>query len=643
MEISFSRDELIQAIQQINQNPELKKGRNSSTYDLIFKNKKYPPILVLSIANQSKGGKDLTLSDFGNSTTVPFKILKDNGFKIQSKINNELSTLANNHEMEIWIEKSIIKNRIDRNTGPRALGKVLWSPQRGKNGADIYKNMRLVKMNDVVLHLVDNESFVGISLVKNTVVETEGLAGTDWPEPAYLVELKDFIEFENSISRESILENKYSRVLNEINEESEVFYTNKLTLRQGAYLTPCPEKLLSIVNTEFKKINGENLPFIPDLPLPTLISTKKLNPEELIKNLKETGLIFNEILIKRFVTSILTKPFLILTGLSGSGKTKLAQAFVKWICESNKQFKVVPVGADWTNREPLLGYPNALNKEEYVKPDNGVLDLLITATENPEFPYFLILDEMNLSHVERYFADFLSAMESNEEIPLHKESKSISGVPSSIKLPRNLFIIGTVNIDETTHMFSPKVLDRANTLEFRIDASEMNHFLDNIGEVNMDALVSKGAGMAKSFVQLSLDKSPLKEDLDKINPELAKFFVELKKAGAEFGYRSATEILRLIKNLSIIDPTLTLDQKLDIAIIQKLLPKLHGSRNKLNKVLVKLAPLCLAGDFKIESEVLNKEDFDFNSDQVKYPLSLEKIARMYRSAIENGFASFAEA
>lgn len=402
-----------------------------------------------------------------------------------------------------------------------------------------------------------------------------------------------------------------------------------------------PEK--ERIEIDLKKIIEKYSKLISSNITPREPLIDNFNSKTIIDDISSAGLIFDNILINRGISSLLTKPFLILTGLSGSGKTKLAQAFVKWVCETKNQYKVVPVGADWTNREPLLGYPNALNMEEYVKPDNGVLDLLIIATENPELPYFLILDEMNLSHVERYFADFLSAMESNEEIPLHKESKSISGVPSNIKLPKNLFIIGTVNIDETTHMFSPKVLDRANTLEFRIDASEMDYFLGNIGEVNMDALVSKGAGMAKSFVQLSLDKSPLKEDLDKINPELAKFFVELKKAGAEFGYRSATEILRLIKNLSVIDPSLSLDQKLDIAIIQKLLPKLHGSRNKLNKVLVKLAPLCLKGDFKIESEVLNKEDFDFNSDQAKYPLSLEKIARMYRSAIENGFASFAEA
>jgi 5-methylcytosine-specific restriction protein B len=104
--------------------------------------------------------------------------------------------------------------------------------------------------------------------------------------------------------------------------------------------------------------------------------------------------------LKRFIASLLTKPFVIFTGLSGSGKTKLAQAFARWICAEEKQYKIIPVGADWTNREPLLGFPNALEIGKYVKPDNGVIDLLLEAsrTENDNRPYFLILDEMNLSH-----------------------------------------------------------------------------------------------------------------------------------------------------------------------------------------------------------------------------------------------------
>ena len=120
---------------------------------------------------------------------------------------------------------------------------------------------------------------------------------------------------------------------------------------------------------------------------------------------KNAGLVYSDKLITRYVSSLATKPFVLLSGLSGSGKTKLAQSFSQWMCEDKKQYCIVPVGADWTNREPLLGYPNALNTDDYILPENGALQLIIEANkeENQNKPYFLILDEMNLSHVERYF------------------------------------------------------------------------------------------------------------------------------------------------------------------------------------------------------------------------------------------------
>jgi len=367
------------------------------------------------------------------------------------------------------------------------------------------------------------------------------------------------------------------------------------------------------------------------------------NLEKIRIKISESSLTYSNQLITRFTASLLTKPFVILTGLSGSGKTKLAQAFVQWICQDESQYRIIPVGADWTNREPLLGYPNALKPEEYVKPDSGVLDLIIQANNQPELPHFLILDEMNLSHVERYFADFLSVMESKEEIPLYAEGTVQNRVPKSLKVPSNLFIIGTVNIDETTNMFSPKVLDRANTIEFRVTQDEMKNFLSNIRDINMDALTGKGAGTASSFLEMAASREFATTDIAEINAALVQFFGELKKTGAEFGYRSATEILRLVHQLTVLDNSLTTNQKIDIAIIQKLLPKLHGSRRKLCPVLETLGSLCITGDIKIIKDVFEKVDFDFNSANVLYPLSLEKIARMYRGAIDNGFASFAEA
>jgi 5-methylcytosine-specific restriction protein B len=374
---------------------------------------------------------------------------------------------------------------------------------------------------------------------------------------------------------------------------------------------------------------------------------------------KEAGLIFSSQLIQRFVASLCTKPFVICSGLSGSGKTKLAQAFVQWISSNESQYVIVPVGADWTNREPLLGYPNALNGTEYVTPENGVLDLMIRAKTNlendaePTKPFFLILDEMNLSHVERYFADFLSTMESGGLIPLHKiESKlddKTTYVPQSIKLPKNLFIIGTVNIDETTYMFSPKVLDRANTIEFRLTEEDLANYIASDVKLNMDLVVSQGISMSDSFMEMALQETD--KNLKPIGEDLKHFFAELKKSGAEFGYRTASEVGRLMYMLESLGEKG--DNLMDIAIMQKLLPKLHGSRNKLTKVLPILAELCLVnklGKEKVKEQYLDKftkdeiEEIAVSNDaSIKYKISFLKICRMYKNAIENGFASYAEA
>ncbi len=360
-----------------------------------------------------------------------------------------------------------------------------------------------------------------------------------------------------------------------------------------------------------------------------------------IQSIIDSNLFFAENLITRFTSSLLTKPFVILTGLSGSGKTKLAQAFAMWISENETQYKIVPVGADWTNREPLLGYPNALQEKAYVRPDSGVLDLILAANEHSEKPYFLILDEMNLSHVERYFADFLSTMESGEEVLLHAGDEDWQGVPAKICLPKNLFIVGTVNIDETTYMFSPKVLDRANVIEFRVTEAEMTEYLKNSKPQKMDELIGQGKTMGSNFLELALDKELASEKGAQITDVLLKFFTELKKAGAEFGYRSASEIKRFAAVVEKTAPEWTTEDITDAAIMQKLLPKLHGSRRKLEPVLKTLIGLCIVEGAKPEEYLTYNTEADVAN--VLYPVSLEKIQRMYRGLIDNGFTSYAEA
>jgi len=363
-----------------------------------------------------------------------------------------------------------------------------------------------------------------------------------------------------------------------------------------------------------------------------------------------SNLKYLEPLTTRYISSLVTKPFVLLSGLSGSGKTKLAQAFAQWICKDSTQYKIVPVGADWTNREPLLGYANALNKEEYILPENGALELIIEANkdENKDKPYFLILDEMNLSHVERYFADFLSVMESKESIKLHSSGTLTSQngieIKETYKWPKNLFVVGTVNIDETTYMFSPKVLDRANVIEFRVNKEEIEDFLDKPNEIDLEKLETKGESMATAFVAMAKNKEFESGNTTELNKKLVAFFEELKKAGAEFGYRTAMEIHRLYNQLSVINSNISENDKIDIAIMQKLLPKLHGSSRKLKPILEVLAKICVADGVDYKKDFFeNNNEVEYTKTDVLFKLSLEKITRMYKNAIQNGFASYAEA
>ena len=363
------------------------------------------------------------------------------------------------------------------------------------------------------------------------------------------------------------------------------------------------------------------------------------------------GLKYAPEMMKRFVCAQLAKPFTVLTGLSGSGKTKLAEAFANWIGVENT-VNLVPVGADWTNNEKLLGYPNALDPSKYVMPDTGVLKLLLDADENPDLPFFLILDEMNLSHVERYFADFLSTMESSDgviELYDSGERHAENGrrIPPKFPFPKNLFVIGTMNVDETTYMFSPKVLDRAQVIEFRVSEKEIDEFLSGPANPDMAKLAGKGAEFAAGFLELAKarkTKTLAEPELGKVKKVLVDLFKPLADLGSEFGYRSAIEIVTFTaycleasgyaEMAQSVDKERTLKGAIDAAVLQKLLPKLHGSLNHLMPVLEAMIAK------------VSKTQTDQNGDtetEVIYKGTYEKLKRMQTRLEKNGFTSFAEA
>jgi hypothetical protein len=366
---------------------------------------------------------------------------------------------------------------------------------------------------------------------------------------------------------------------------------------------------------------------------------------------------------KRLLTALLAKRFVILTGLSGSGKSLLARSFIIWASEGQENYCFIAVGANWTSNENVLGYPDAFDESKYIR--TGITDVLLRARTNPDVPYFLLLDEMNLSHVERYFSDFLSAIESTSQpIVFHGGDKERSGVPPFIDaLPQNLYIIGTVNVDETTYMFSPKVLDRANVLEFRIDAQSVLGFFNGSGSNSI--LPGGGGQVAKTLVKgtkLVLNGNSLRSDIRAIvKDEIALLFEVLATDGIEFGFRVVSEIIRYVYFSDAMRAPVDLQGSLDAVtsaldevVVQKILPRIHGSRKRVEQPLKKLIAYSqlerkwglygVDNLVELKTKILEQSvpPLSPKEENVVLPLAHAKATKMLSRALQDGFVSFAE-
>ncbi|MEO7273199.1 MAG: hypothetical protein ABIX28_22715 [Vicinamibacterales bacterium] len=261
--------------------------------------------------------------------------------------------------------------------------------------------------------------------------------------------------------------------------------------------------------------------------------------------------------------------FAVLTGLSGAGKTLLARAYAKAITVggTDAQRFTLPVQPGWYDPGALLGYKNPLRDDVYVR--TGFLQFLMAAVGDPTRPYVAVLDEMNLSHPEQYMAPLLSAMETGDVIRLHAEAELLQGVPESLPYPNNLVLIGTVNMDETTHGLSDKVLDRAFVLEFwEIDLDAYPHW----GTRGLDASIERQARDVMAALMLALSPARL-----------------------HFGWRVVDDVLTFLKRSMVGGGTLSTEQALDAVIYAKVLPKLRGEDTpRFREALTKCEDVLLA-------------------------------------------------
>ncbi len=369
---------------------------------------------------------------------------------------------------------------------------------------------------------------------------------------------------------------------------------------------------------------------------------RSLTKEHLYDYFRMQGFFFSKEILTRYFLSLKTKPFVILTGISGTGKTKIAQIFADYICQDdtqedrNKRIAFVPVKPDWMDNKGLLGYYNLLDEKYHVTP---VLRLLLDAAQHPEKPYFIILDEMNLAKVEQYFSDFLSIMESRtqdrpegEALHLHSVGKvqaqdSCGEVPESFNIPPNVYFTGTVNIDESTYMFSSKVLDRANVIEFNdVNLADYEKGGDPSGKFALkNEDVRNALLLAKSETPFSSKNDYLAAK--EISPDvyccLDELLNILRQYHLHFGYRVINEISHFIRHAHALIQNFALEEVIDIQILQKILPKFHGTQGKLEEPLNKLFEFC-------------------NAEDVRFPRSAEKLERMIQNLKIQGYTSFIE-
>ncbi|TNE50036.1 MAG: hypothetical protein EP343_09970 [Deltaproteobacteria bacterium] len=349
--------------------------------------------------------------------------------------------------------------------------------------------------------------------------------------------------------------------------------------------------------------------------------------------------------IRAYYLALQTRPFVILSGAAGTGKSKLALLFARFLAldteyeEGNPHVAFLPVRPDWLDPQPLLGYYDTLAHTYRSTP---FLNVLLRAHHDPDSPYFVILDEMNLARVEYYMADVLSLLESRVysadgelnqvSLHLHSQSEPLSiedrfgewlELPGQLPIPANLYLTGTVNIDETTHRLSPKVLDRANLIE--MTSPSPASYLHNLylqpspyADHRSPAMISR---QRDAFCRNGTFTAPYKPEQLTLRPEL---MVELASsleiivkvvtdAGFAVGMRTIQEVVDFGENLARLNEPHPPDLAwwLDHQLLQKVLPRLNGSRQQLERPLAQLLLLCwpqrLEPDFR--RELLEVEGF----------------------------------
>jgi len=378
--------------------------------------------------------------------------------------------------------------------------------------------------------------------------------------------------------------------------------------------------------------------------------------EALAEQITARGFVFEPWQIATYVTALRTKPFIILAGVSGTGKSKLPALVAE---ATGGLHNLVPVRPDWTDSADVLGYTDLQGQ---FRP-GSVLDLADKAIQDPKRLSVCILDEMNLARVEQYFAEILSRIEdrhrteeggyASDPLVNHALARGDNHW-SSVVFPQNLAIVGTVNMDESTHGFSRKVLDRAFTLE--LSDTDLGSWR-SIGPSESAARVASWplnawfprACRLGELEELTIDEQ---NQVQKVVTVLIEINEILTPAQLQIGYRTRDEIVMFILNAAQVSSCFVTRageavRPLDLPLQMKILPRIAGGSAAIRRVVLGLLGWAVTGTAGVEEDEANHIITDWDNrgrspdcPDAQYPRTAARLCLMWERLITEGYTSF---
>jgi hypothetical protein len=449
---------------------------------------------------------------------------------------------------------------------------TLWAPKVGKDGAGraFWRALQEANVGDIVIHYSNGRIRATSTITHRAVDAPRPIPQTGaWTGEGWLVRTS-YRELADSLALDQIPANW------RVAEQGP--FTKQGAVRQG-YFYPLSRRFVDKLAVRFPQLGLA----AADWPEAEVSYEDYLEPTfpTITAAISEAKLRLDEQAVRRYHVSLKTRGFVVLSGLSGSGKTWLAQLYADAV---GARSLLVAVAPNWTTNEDLLGYYDPLAKEYRHTPFSLFLTKAAAAWTWAQQhgtraqPFHLILDEMNLARVEYYFAKFLSAMEVRA-----REGSATLELDSRLttQLTPNLYFIGTVNVDETTHGFADKIYDRAQLIEIPVTLAD---------------------------IQTHLAGREYASDLEAVWTTMS--------STAPFAYRVLDEIHSYVEQGAILKvPTET---ALDEQLLQKVLPKVKGTEISIGPVLE--AFIALAAN--------------------RWPLSRAKAQDMLAAFEAHGFTSY---